>query len=71
MNKEKVIKLIDKVESHMVEWRLSLSSVNEIIEAVSAFANTEGGRVIGGILSTGAPNICFSHSNYRLYPTSI
>lgn len=51
MTKEEVISLIQ--ESEHVELKSSLSLINEIIESVSAFANTRGGRIIAGVNNTG------------------
>jgi ATP-dependent DNA helicase RecG len=44
---------IGNAESLNVEWKSSLSSVNEIIETISAFANTEGGKIIIGVSKSG------------------
>ena len=35
-------------EREVVELKSSLSEINEIIETISAFANTRGGRIIIG-----------------------
>src|SRR3989344_5344139 len=40
-------------ESMTVEWKQSLSEINEIIETAAAFANTEGGRILIGVSSKG------------------
>src|SRR3989338_2572043 len=40
-------------ESTTVEWKPSLSQIHEIIESITAFANTEGGRLFVGISKTG------------------
>lgn len=45
--------LIGTNESATVEWKPSLSQVNEIIETISAFANTEGGKIFIGISKAG------------------
>jgi len=40
-------------ESTTIEWKLSLSQINEIINTISAFSNTEGGRIFIGVSKTG------------------
>jgi len=46
-------KLIGSNESMVIEWKPSLSQINEIIESITAFANTEGGRLLVGISKSG------------------
>lgn len=41
------------VESTTVEWKQSLSEVNEIIETGAGFANTKGGRIFIGVSPEG------------------
>ena len=53
MSKEDLLKLIGGTESLNIEWKPSLSQINEIIETISAFANTEGGKIIIGISKSG------------------
>jgi len=53
MGRDKILNLIDNSESIDIEWKPSLSQINEIIETVSAFANTEGGKVIIGVSKSG------------------
>jgi len=55
MGKEKILNLIGSAESINVEWKLSLSQTNEIIETISAFTNTEGGKIIIGVSKSGKP----------------
>lgn len=52
INKE-VLKLIEKGESEMLEFKPSVSQINEIIETVSAFANSSGGIILIGISNSG------------------
>ena len=52
-NNEKVWKKIGVAESTTVEWKPSLSQMNDIINSVTAFVNTEGGRLFVGISKTG------------------
>jgi len=40
-------------ESTTTEWKQSLSEAKEIIESISAFANTKGGKILIGISKTG------------------
>lgn len=44
---------IKRGESGVLEFKPSLSQMNEIIETVSAFANSSGGRVVVGASNTG------------------
>ena len=53
MRTRKLAKLIATSESIVIEWKQSLSDVNEIIETVSAFSNTEGGDIFIGVSKTG------------------
>src|SRR3989338_7587947 len=48
------LKLIGTGESMTVEWKPSLSQIHEIIESVTAFANTEGGRLFIVVSKTGS-----------------
>jgi len=47
------LELIGLAESTTVEWKQSVSEINEIIETAVAFANTEGGRVFIGVVPDG------------------
>jgi len=42
-------------ESMTLEWKKSLSEINEIIETATAFANTEGGMILVGMSPDGRP----------------
>ena len=53
MKTKNLSSLIGASESNTIEWKSSLSAVNEIIEAISAFANTEGGKIVICISGTG------------------
>ncbi len=53
MKTKNASKLIGASESTVIEWKPSLSQINEIIESISAFSNTEGGRLFVGISKTG------------------
>ena len=46
-------KLIGSGESTTIEWKPSLSQINEIIESIAAFSNTEGGRIFIGVSKHG------------------
>ena len=51
--KRDILASIGKDESTTIEWKPSLSQIKEIVETVSAFANTEGGKIIIGISKSG------------------
>lgn len=53
MNTKSLSKLIGPRESMTVEWKQSLSEINEIIETAAAFANTESGRIFVGVSPEG------------------
>lgn len=53
MKTKNVSKLIRTSESMTIEWKPSLSQINEIIESVTAFANTEGGSLFVGVTKNG------------------
>ena len=50
---KKLFTLIGRAESETVEWKQSLSEINEIIETVAAFSNTKGGKVFVGVSNSG------------------
>jgi len=53
MKKEKYSKIIGKDESENMEWKPSLSQINEIVETVSALSNKKGGRIVIGVSGSG------------------
>ncbi|MCK4326275.1 putative DNA binding domain-containing protein, partial [bacterium] len=53
MRVEDLKNLINRNESTVVEWKPSLSQMKEIINTISAFANTEGGKVFVGVSKAG------------------
>jgi len=53
MKKGKYSKIIGKDESENMEWKPSLSQINEIVETVSALSNTKGGRIVIGVSKSG------------------
>jgi ATP-dependent DNA helicase RecG len=53
LNIKSLQKIIGSSESTTIEWKPSLSQMNDIIESVTAFANTEGGRLLIGVSSDG------------------
>ncbi|MEW6040336.1 MAG: RNA-binding domain-containing protein [Elusimicrobiota bacterium] len=53
MKKETIEKIIGKGESETLELKPSLSQINEIVETISAFANTVGGKIIIGVSDSG------------------
>jgi len=46
-------KLISKAESEIIEFKKSPGEYKEIIETISAFSNTKGGRIIIGVSNSG------------------
>ncbi len=49
MTEKEIIRLLEKGETHKVEYKPSLSDTDRIIEVVCSFANTKGGVVLVGI----------------------
>ena len=46
-------KLISKDESEIIEFKKSTGEWKEIIETISAFSNTKGGKIVIGVSSFG------------------
>ncbi len=53
MKKKELSKLIEEGESETLEFKPSLSQGNEIVEVISALANTKGGRILIGVSDSG------------------
>ncbi|MBI4974964.1 MAG: putative DNA binding domain-containing protein [Candidatus Omnitrophica bacterium] len=53
MKTKNLSKLIGSSESTTIEWKPSLSQINEIIESIAGFSNTDGGRIFIGISKHG------------------
>jgi len=53
MSKGALLKMVGEFESLNIEWKPSLSQINEIIETISGFSNSEGGKVIIGVSKSG------------------
>lgn len=53
MSKENLSGIIGTSESVHMEWKPSLSQINEIIETISALSNSEGGKIIIGVFKSG------------------
>ena len=49
MKTRNLSKIIGLSESITVEWKESLSDTKGIIKSISAFSNTEGGKIIVGV----------------------
>ena len=48
-----LIKIIRKGESERVEFKPSLSQINDIIQTISGFANSSGGNILIGVSNSG------------------
>jgi ATP-dependent DNA helicase RecG len=53
MNEKELLKLIKKGESETLEFKSSLADVNEIVEDISAFSNSKGGKILVGVSNSG------------------
>ena len=53
MNNKTFQKIIGAAESTTIEWKKSLSVFHEIMETISAFSNTEGGKILVGVSDDG------------------
>ena len=53
MESKKYLKLVGLAESTTIEWKKSLSVFHEIMETISAFSNTEGGKIFIGVSDDG------------------
>lgn len=53
MDEKNLLNIIEKGENETVEFKPSLSQINEIVESVSAFANSSGGIILVGISNSG------------------
>lgn len=53
MNKAELIELIKKGEGERLEFKSSSSEWREIIETISAFSNTSGGKIVVGVSNNG------------------
>ena len=53
MNKGNLAELLEKSESERLEFKSSLSQINEIVEIVSSFANKKGGKILIGVSNSG------------------
>lgn len=86
MEVENLSKIIGSGESITVEWKESLSDTKGILKSISAFANTEGGKIIVGVSEKdGSPvdvqigkgtienltNVISQHTDPKIHPRII
>jgi ATP-dependent DNA helicase RecG len=50
---EKIENLIKSGESERLEFKSSLADINEIVEDISAFSNSKGGKILVGVSNSG------------------
>jgi len=55
MLKEDVLRLVNQRETESIELKSSLSKLEEIVEAISGFSNTKGGKILIGVSNNGKP----------------
>ena len=55
MLKEELLRLIKQRETESIELKSSLSKLEEIVEAISGFSNTKGGKILIGVSNNGKP----------------
>jgi len=53
LDKEDIVKLVKIGETEIIELKSSLSRPEEIVETVSGFSNTKGGKILIGVSNTG------------------
>ncbi len=53
LDKEDILKLVKIGETETIELKSSLSRPEEIVETVSGFSNTKGGKILIGVSNTG------------------
>lgn len=53
MDENELKNLIEKHETEQLEFKPSLSQINEIVESVSAFSNSSGGKILVGVSNSG------------------
>ena len=53
MLKKDVLRLIKQRETESIELKSSLSKLEEIVEAISGFSNTKGGKILIGVSNNG------------------
>jgi len=53
--KENVLRLVNQRETESIELKSSLSKLEELVEAISGFSNTKGGKILIGVSNNGKP----------------